>query len=633
MGKIYINPFNWGYVEDNTLIYENPTDEAEVKEMINQALSDAVDDIVGEAVNSMDIKLEGENLKYKLVVNGNENGEIDIPKDQFLKSVTYDKDNKQLIFVMETSDGEATTEVAISDLVASIEDGVGEIQGMITEINNKNDEQDSALDLKADASALAEKADKSELQAVEAKVDAIDLTPYATKADVEESYQPKGDYLTEHQDLSEYAKSVDVQSALDLKADKTEVEAVDAKVDAIVIPDVSGFATKEELSEVETALNQEAQRATSVEGELQGKDTELQANIDTLSDKVDAIVIPDVSGFATKTEVQEGYQPKGDYLTEHQDLSDYAKTADVQSALDLKADKTEVEAVDAKVEAIDLTPYATKADVQTVDDKVEAIVIPDVSGFAVKSEVSNEIDAVSDALSQFETQVEAALDLKADVSALVDLATKSEVESAAANAVAQIVANAPEDFDTLKEVADYIASDKTKAAEIENKLAELTAKDAELVAKDEAQDTVINGKVDRNMNGANGKALIFNESDGGGAKFEHNDGTWSFAGVNDGGENGIAGQIYAVKKNAEGKMEGTRIDVTKGAMYYTVGAASAAERIVADNEIAVKGDVKSVNDKLEGYVPIEQYNDLKARLDNLEIMMSVYNAEREAQMD
>ena len=41
-----------------------------------------------------------------------------------------------------------------------------------------------------------------------------------------------------------------------------------------------------------------------------------------------------------------------------------------------------------------------------------------------------------------------------------------------ASKIAEIVANAPADFDTLKEVADYIASDKTGATEINNKLSE-----------------------------------------------------------------------------------------------------------------------------------------------------------------
>lgn len=498
-------PFNWDYVDDNTLIYVDTSADG-IKAMVDTALGEALEDVkadvVDETISTMDIKLEGENLLYRLLVKGDDKGEINIPKDQFLKSASYDKDNKKLIFVMETTDGEKTTEVSISELIEAIEE--------------KNSEQDASLGTKADKTEV-----DSALQTINTKNTEQDAA------------------------IEEKAVKADVESALALKADKSELEplAKSADVAAEIAAAVEPLATKEEVNAI--------------------------------------------------------------------DLTPFAKTEDMNAA---------VETLNAK------------------DAELEA-----------------------------------------------------SISQAAADAVAQVVANAPEDLDTLKEVADYIAADKTKAAEIENKLAELTAKDAELVAKDEAQDAVINGKVDRNMNAANGKALIFNESDGGGAKFEHNDGTWSFAGVNDGGENGIAGQIYAIKKNAEGKMEGTRIDVTKGAMYYTVGDASAAERMVADNEIAVKGDVKAVNDKvdaleipsieglaksadvtaeiaaavsvlntkdeaqdaeialkadsdkvytkedvnntLEGYVPVEQYNDLKARLDNLEIMMSVYNAEREAQMD
>ena len=106
-------------------------------------------------------------------------------------------------------------------------------------------------------------------------------------------------------------------------------------------------------------------------------------------------------------------------------------------------------------------------------------------------------------------------------------------------------------------------------------------------------DNFLAKKVDKEIIGVNGKALIFNESDGGGAKFEHNDGTWSFAGVNDGGEDGIAGQIYALKKNASNKFEGARIDVTKNGMYYTVGDDSAVIRDVEANEIATKGDIEA----------------------------------------
>lgn len=95
--------------------------------------------------------------------------------------------------------------------------------------------------------------------------------------------------------------------------------------------------------------------------------------------------------------------------------------------------------------------------------------------------------------------------------------------------------------------------------------------------------------VKNQITGANGKSLIFNESDGGGAKFEHSDGTWSFAGVNDGGENGLAGQLYVVKKDAStGKYVGSRLNMTKDGFYYTNGKNSYA--FTADDEIATKGD-------------------------------------------
>lgn len=89
--------------------------------------------------------------------------------------------------------------------------------------------------------------------------------------------------------------------------------------------------------------------------------------------------------------------------------------------------------------------------------------------------------------------------------------------------------------------------------------------------------------------GTNGKALIFNEADGGGAKFEHFDGLWSGIAVNDGGENGLAAQIYAVKKNENDKYVGTRINVTKNGIYYTNGNDSMA--YTAGDEIATKKDV------------------------------------------
>ena len=49
------------------------------------------------------------------------------------------------------------------------------------------------------------------------------------------------------------------------------------------------------------------------------------------------------------------------------------------------------------------------------------------------------------------------------------------IETMIATAIATIIANAPEDFDTLKEIADYISSDKINAANMNNAIAANTA--------------------------------------------------------------------------------------------------------------------------------------------------------------
>lgn len=116
------------------------------------------------------------------------------------------------------------------------------------------------------------------------------------------------------------------------------------------------------------------------------------------------------------------------------------------------------------------------------------------------------------------------------------------------------------------------------------------AEETARIAADNALSTRIDTKTTTSVTGTNGTSLIFNESDGGGAKFEHVDGTESFVGVNDGGENGLVAQIYA-DKLVDGKWTGAKLDVTHGGMYYTVGNDRFADRAVAANEVAVKGDL------------------------------------------
>ena len=120
--------------------------------------------------------------------------------------------------------------------------------------------------------------------------------------------------------------------------------------------------------------------------------------------------------------------------------------------------------------------------------------------------------------------------------------------------------------------------------------------DVVAVPTEEQVDAKLANKTDYIVNGANGRALMFNETDGGGAKFEHNDGTWSFAGVNDGGADGLAAQVYAV--DSQNGYKGTKLDVTVGGLYYTKGEESGkplAQRDVEKNEVATKGDIQDVS--------------------------------------
>lgn len=101
-------------------------------------------------------------------------------------------------------------------------------------------------------------------------------------------------------------------------------------------------------------------------------------------------------------------------------------------------------------------------------------------------------------------------------------------------------------------------------------------------------------KVDRVVEGTKGRALIFNEQDGGGAKFEGNDGTASFVGVNENTNNGIGAQLYDINVATN---KGAKLDVTRNGMFYTVGddsALPAAQRDVEANEIATKKDVAAI---------------------------------------
>ena len=119
-----------------------------------------------------------------------------------------------------------------------------------------------------------------------------------------------------------------------------------------------------------------------------------------------------------------------------------------------------------------------------------------------------------------------------------------------------------------------------------------------------------------------GTAMIWNESDGGGSKYEGIDGLWSYTGVNEGTAgkvkdtdgntltgraNEVMGQIYVYDSTntiSEKGNRGSWIDMTLDGFYYKKGANS---NVTTDDELATIGNVKTVQN---------EFDDLSTTVDN-----------------
>ena len=94
---------------------------------------------------------------------------------------------------------------------------------------------------------------------------------------------------------------------------------------------------------------------------------------------------------------------------------------------------------------------------------------------AQKAKEQGDIDRANAAISKEETDRKAAV---AALQSLIDILNSDSnvdgsVSKTVADAIARVVAGAPEDLDTLKEIADYIASDKTAAADLAAAISQL----------------------------------------------------------------------------------------------------------------------------------------------------------------
>lgn len=153
---------------DGSVMVSGENGDINVADKIKQALdTDASIKLVRSAENS---------LQYTLMVNDEPRGSIDIPKDQFLKNVTYDSEGKQLVFTFVTLDEDEHVEkVPVGDLkdIYKAGDGItingdnvisADFSSVMAAISDEKTQREttdneikSTLDTKADISAIPTK--------------------------------------------------------------------------------------------------------------------------------------------------------------------------------------------------------------------------------------------------------------------------------------------------------------------------------------------------------------------------------------------------------------------------------------------------------------------------------------------
>lgn len=153
---------------DGSVIIPGENGNINIADKIKQAFdTDASIELVKSAENS---------LQYTLMVNKEPRGSINIPKDQFLKNVTYDSDGKQLVFTFVTLDEDEHVErVPVGDLKDIYTAGEGitingdnvisaDFSSVMTAISDEKTQREttdneikSTLDTKADKTSIPTK--------------------------------------------------------------------------------------------------------------------------------------------------------------------------------------------------------------------------------------------------------------------------------------------------------------------------------------------------------------------------------------------------------------------------------------------------------------------------------------------
>ena len=297
---------------------------------------------------------------------------------------------------------------------------------------------------------LATKAEVTEAVTGLAKASEVAAT-YATKEAVNAVAGLDADTVNQLKALAQNSDLTTVAEKVKNVYTKSETDdKLAAKADVTAIPDVSGLATKQEVTAAVAGV-----QVPSIEG--LAKTTDVEATYAKKSE------LPDVSGLATKQEVTNAVA-----AVQVPSIEGLAKTTEVETKLADYAKKTELPSIEglAKTTDVDakLVDYAKKTELPDVSGlatkaEVAAITVPSVEGFIKGTEVDAKlVDYAKKA------EVETTYAKKTELPDVSGLATKAEVTSAVAAVEVPSIEGLAKTTEVEAKLADYAKTTDIEAA-------------------------------------------------------------------------------------------------------------------------------------------------------------------------
>lgn len=286
--------------------------------------------------------------------------------------------------------------------------------------------------------------------------------------------------------IGDYAKSADVTSAISDAKTELKTYADTAKTEAITTAGTNAD------TKIATKIGDVGEG--TVKDYVDGKETSLTGKITAVDDKVGAL-----GKLSAKDEVAETDLAKAlaDKINAKADASSVYTQTEINTKVSgletsIGANTDAITAINDNTNGI-LAKAKEYADGKVYDDtKVKADIATNATNITTNAggiaENKTAIAAINNETTGILAQAKKYADdqdtiVKADVDKNTAAITKlngtgeGSVSKTVADEIAKVVANAPEDFDTLKEIADWIANDTTGSAKMANDIAAIVGTD------------------------------------------------------------------------------------------------------------------------------------------------------------